>query len=184
MIEFEKILWNKEHCGVILCEYEKVKILMPTVVPIIDDLVAGGALEKSIDQYLIDVKVHMLMPEQYPCIPDWHCDFVPRNNVTRKEEPWRITGEKMYLWVSGEPRTEFREPPKIVQGVSGNRWVEFTQNDWHRGVVAKERTWRCFIRLTPKCLVEGRPTGNLDASHRGAIRRHSQVYLDVNNFEC
>jgi hypothetical protein len=179
----ERIQWSKEHCGVILCPYESLAELMPSVVPIIDDLVATGELEKSISEYLIDVKVHMLMPNQYSCIPDWHCDFVPRNNVTKEKEPWRITGEKMYLWVSGEPRTEFREPPKIVHGLSGTPWVEFTQNDWHRGVVAKERTWRCFIRLTPKCLIEGRPTGNYDDSHRGALRRHSQVYLDSKSFE-
>lgn len=29
---------------------------------------------------IIDVRVHRLMPGQYPAIPGWHCDAVPRNN--------------------------------------------------------------------------------------------------------
>lgn len=28
---------------------------------------------------VIDSRVHMLMPGQYPCIPGWHCDGVKRN---------------------------------------------------------------------------------------------------------
>ena len=27
----------------------------------------------------IDTRVHMLMPNMYPGIPGWHCDFTPRN---------------------------------------------------------------------------------------------------------
>jgi len=181
-IKMENIDWSKSHCGVMLCDYEKTKELMPECIPVIDDLVQTGKLEFDISDYLIDVKVHMLMPEQFPCIPDWHCDFVPRNNETGLKEPERITGEKMYLWVSGEPRTEFKNPPNIID--TGNtKWVEFTQNDYHRGVKSTIRTWRCFIRLVPKCFVVDRPTGNKDKSHRGSLRRHTQVYLDANSFE-
>lgn len=31
-----------------------------------------------------DVKIHMLMPNQYPCIPNWHFDNVPRINGIQK----------------------------------------------------------------------------------------------------
>lgn len=174
--------WSKSHCGVILCDYEKTKELMPEVIDIIDDLVNSNQLQFDISEYLIDVKVHMLMPDQYPCIPDWHCDFVPRNKETKLKEPERITGEKMYLWVSGEPKTEFKEKPKVID-TPNTQWVEFTQYDYHRGVVATTRTWRCFIRLVPKCLITDRPTSNKDDSHRGSLRRHSQVYLDANSYE-
>lgn len=174
--------WSKSHCGVILCDYEKTKELMPEVIDIVDDLVNTGKLEFDISEYLIDVKVHMLMPNQYPCIPDWHCDFVPRNKETKLKEPERITGEKMYLWVSGEPKTEFKEKPKVID-TPNTQWVEFTQYDFHRGVVATVRTWRCFIRLVPKVLIIDRPTSNKDDSHRGSLRIHSQVYLDAKSYE-
>lgn len=172
--------WSKSHNGVILCDIEKTYELMPEVKPIIDELIHSGHLEFEPSEYLVDVKVHMLMPGQYPCIPNWHCDFVPRD-VDLQKQPERITGEKMYLWVSGEPKTEFRVPPKKIQ-TENYEWIEFTQFDSHRGIESKTRTWRCFIRLAPKCLIKERPTGNKDSSHRGTLRRHSQVYLDSKTF--
>lgn len=181
MTSINEIDWSKSHCGVILCDYQKTKELMPECIPVIDELVGANHLEFDISEYLIDVKVHMLMADQYPCIPDWHCDFVPRNNNMEKD-PSRITNEKMYLWVSGEPRTEFRNPPKILR-TANTQWVEFTQREFHRGVKATKRTWRCFIRLVPKKFVVDRPTANKDKSHRGTLRRHSQVYLDASQYE-
>ena len=176
----EQIDWSKSHNGVMLCDIQKAYELMPEIKPIIEELVNSGKLEFDADEYVVDVKVHMLMPDQYPCIPNWHCDFVPRDKELRLR-PDLITGEKMYLWVSGEPRTEFRNPPNKIN--TGNyEWVEFTQKDSHRGVKSTIRTWRCFIRLTPKRLIVDRPTGNKDDSHRGELRRHSQVYLDAKNF--
>jgi hypothetical protein len=174
--------WSKSHCGVILCDYEKTKELMPEVIPFIDELIKSGKMEFPISDYVIDVKVHMLMPNQFPCIPDWHCDFVPRDKETKLKMPELITGEKMYLWVSGEPKTEFKTKPTVIK-TQNLEWVEFTQNDYHRGVVAKERTWRCFIRLAPKKFLVDRPTQNVDDSHRGSLRRHTQVYLDASNYE-
>ena len=172
--------WSKSHCGVILCDIEKTFELMPEVKPVIQELIDSGQLEFDPSEYVVDVKVHMLMPNQYPCIPNWHCDFVPRDE-NLKLRPDLITGEKMYLWVSGEPRTEFRKPPKKIQ-TENFEWVEFTQKDSHRGVMSTIRTWRCFIRLTPKRLIKERPTGNNDDSHRGSLRRHCQVYLDASSF--
>jgi hypothetical protein len=172
--------WSKSHNGVILCTLDETLKLMPEVEPVLTELIDSGELEFDINDYLIDVKVHMLMPEQYPCIPNWHCDFVPRDSEL-KLRPDLITGEKMYLWVSGEPKTEFRETPERIK-TENYEWAVFTQRDSHRGVKATKRTWRCFIRLVPKSLVKDRPTGNKDALHRGKLRRHSQVYLDANTF--
>jgi hypothetical protein len=145
-MKMKMIDWSKSHNGVILCTLDETLKLMPEVEPVLTELIDSGELEFDINDYLIDVKVHMLMPEQYPCIPNWHCDFVPRDEEL-KLRPDLITGEKMYLWVSGEPKTEFRETPERVK-TENYEWVVFTQRD----------------------------------SHRGKLRRHSQVYLDANTF--
>ena len=165
--------WTKSHNGIMLCSYDQTNSLMPEVIPIIDDLIPF--LEYGINDYAIDVKVHMLMPGEYPCIPNWHCDFVPRDENLNKE-PSKITGDKMYLWVSGPPYTEFKRPPTKIY--TGNyTWVEFDQTDLHRGVISEIHTWRCFIRLIPKWFIHS-TTINV-----GTIRRHSQVYIeDPNKF--
>ena len=165
--------WTKSHNGIMLCSYDQTISLMPEVIPIIDDLIPF--LEYGINDYAIDVKVHMLMPGEYPCIPNWHCDFVPRDENLNKE-PSKITGDKMYLWVSGPPYTEFKRPPTKIH--TGNyTWVEFDQTDLHRGVISEIHTWRCFIRLIPKWFIHS-TTINV-----GTIRRHSQVYIeDPNKF--
>ena len=163
--------WSKSHNGIMLCSIEQTRELMPEVMPMIDELVPF--LEHSPDDYAVDVKVHMLMPGQYPCIPNWHLDFVPRDE-NKKKLPGKITGDKMYLWCSGAPYTEFKEAPKKID--TGNyKWVEFTQKDAHRGIKSDIFTWRCFIRLIPKWFIH---PGTLNV---GCIRRHSQVYIDNPN---
>lgn len=174
-INISDIDWSKSHCGVILCDYNKTSKLMPEVIPVINDLVMSNQLEYNINDYLIDVKVHMLMPGQFPCIPNWHCDFVPRDSDLNLQ-PDKVTGEKMYLWVSNGPYTEFEHKPFIIE-CEQTKWVEFDQTTRHRGTVSEEHTWRCFIRLIPKSFIEGRGIKNV-----GEVRRHCQVYLDSENF--
>ena len=160
--------WSKSHCGLMLCNIEQTRQMMPEVMPIIEELIPH--LEHAPEDYAVDVKVHMLMPGEYPCIPNWHRDFVPRDEQLNKL-PKQITGDKMYLWVSGEPRTEFIKPPsKII--TENYEWVEFDQHDVHRGIKSEIYTWRCFIRLIPKWFIH--PT----TINIGTIRRHSQVYID------
>lgn len=43
---------------------------MPDLKPLFDSC--------PIKDGVIDVKIHMLMPNQYPCIPNWHYDLVPQ----------------------------------------------------------------------------------------------------------
>jgi len=161
--------WSKSHCGVMLCTFDKTIELMPEVIPVLQTV---PKLEYHMDDYLIDVKVHMLMPGEYPCITNWHQDFVPRDKDLKKLRD-KITGDKMYLWVSGPPLTEF----STIVGASNEGWTTFTQNDVHRGTISKIHTWRCFIRLIPKWFVH--PT----TINVGQLRRHSQVYIeDPNNF--
>ena len=99
-----------------LCSFGQTIELMPEVKPMLDSLVPH--LELPVEDYVVDVKVHMLMPEEYPCIPNWHRDFVPRDKDL-KHLYKDISGEKMYLWVSGEPKTEWKKPPKLLQTKEG-----------------------------------------------------------------
>lgn len=160
--------WSKSHNGVMLCTFEQTEEFMPEVMPILNELIPH--LEHDVDDYVIDVKVHMLMPGEYPCIPNWHLDFVPRDENLKKL-PKKITGDKMYLWVSGAPYTEFKKQPRRIN-TGEHTWVEFTQRDVHRGVKSEIHTWRCFIRVIPKWFIH--PT----AINVGTIRRHSQVYIE------
>lgn len=173
-MENNKIDWSKSHNGLMLTTFEQTYEMMPEVKPIIESI--KPYLELSENEYFVDIKVHMLMPGEYPCIPNWHCDFIPRDE-NKNKLPHLITGEKMYLWVSGEPKTEFKKPPVKIKTTEGYEWIEFDQNEVHRGVISKIHTWRCFIRLIPKKFVHPN-TLNI-----GTIRRHSQVYIeDANNF--
>ena len=168
-----KIDWSKSHCGVMLCTFEKTIELMPEVAPILEELIPHLQFKK--EDYLVDVKVHMLMPGEYPCIPNWHRDFVPRDK-DKNLLPHLITGEQMYLWVSGEPFTEFMEKGS-AKPIEGSSWKTFTQRDVHRGVESQIHTWRCFIRVIPSKFVH---PGTLNM---GEIRRHTQVYLDAAKFK-
>ena len=117
----------------------------------------------------------MLMPGQWPCIPNWHFDLVPR--VKGKQDFSLIDPSKrMHLWLSGPPLTEFRSERGEIRQVEPRKWFTFTQMDEHRGVMATDHTWRVFIRVAP---VELLPV----APQQSWIRRHSQVYLDAETFK-
>jgi hypothetical protein len=165
-----EIDWSKSHNGVMLCSFDKTKELMPEVSPILDELLDSGMLELNPNDYVVDVKVHMLMPKMYPCIPNWHRDFVPRDNDL-KRYPKLISGEKMYIWVSGSPSTEFRRKDGSKYKHCSQKWYSFTQNDVHRGTQSNEHTWRCFIRVIPKKFIH--PT----TINVGKKRQHIQVYM-------
>lgn len=167
--------WSKSHNGVMLCSFDKTVELMPEVKPILDELLGSGMLEFPKEDYVVDVKIHMLMPKQYPCIPNWHRDFIPRDENLKRDFKG-ITGEKMYMWLSGAPLTEYRKPDGSTVFKPAQQWHSFDQNDLHRGTVSDEHTWRCFIRVIPKKFVH-QTTINV-----GQLRRHTQVYLDSNKF--
>lgn len=131
---------------------------------------------EDVDSFIWDVKIHMLMPGQYPCIPNWHYDFVPRvNNV--KDFDAVQADYPMYMWLSGSPLTIFRNEEGEENAVIPKTWVRFTQTDEHRGQVSREYTWRAFIRATHKAIA---PVRALDHSPK---RQHTQVYLDASNFQ-
>lgn len=81
----------------------------------------------------------------------------------------------MWLWLSGEPLTEFRKDG-VIEKVKAKEWRRFTQEDEHRGVRSESFGWRGFIRATHKGIMTSNKVGE------EVLRRHSQVYLDVENF--
>lgn len=155
--------WSQQHCGVHQAPIGEVSRLMPDLA----DIMASFPEDPS--DFTWDVKVHMLMPRQYPCIPHWHVDNIPRVHGVQRFD-LADTSKPMWLWVSGAPLTQF-ENGYLDAGV----WHRFTQADRHRGSPAAEHGWRGFIRATHRDLQKPKAGDHL--------RRHTQVYLDADTYE-
>ena len=156
--------WSKQHCGVHQAPIGELTRLMPDL----NDLVMSTFPDNH-DNFTWDVKVHMLMPGQYPGIPNWHRDNVPRVNGIQKFDSCDPT-KPMYLWISGGPLTQFKDgflQPK--------KWHRFTQLDEHRGIAASEFTWRGFIRASHREIVPPKASN--------WQRKHCQVYLDAETYQ-
>lgn len=160
-----KIDWSRQHCGVHQASVWDLARLMPDLAGVIN------SFPEKKDDFIWDVKVHMLMPNQYPCIPNWHFDNIPR--VNNEQDFSKITPDlPMYLWLSGPPITEFKDGREIKP----ETWIRFTQKDEHRGTMSTDFQWRGFIRATHWDILKQNRTGD------NVLRRHSQVYLDASNF--
>jgi hypothetical protein len=155
--------WSKQHCGVHQAPIQVVQELMPDLQSVLD------TFPDSHDHFTWDVKVHMLMPRQYPCVPNWHVDNVPRVNGIQRFDLVRLDAP-MYCWISGAPLTQFKHG-----FLTPERWHRFTQADEHRGTAASEFCWRGFIRATHQSIMTPKKSGHL--------RRHCQVYLDANTYQ-
>lgn len=157
--------WSKQHCGVHQSSYLAMKKFMPDLEEILQ------TFPENPFEFVWDVKVHMLMPNQYPCIPNWHFDNIPR--VNNEQDFSKITPDlPMYLWLSGPPITEFKDGREVKP----ETWIRFTQKDEHRGAMSTDFQWRGFIRATHWDILKQNRTGD------SVLRRHSQVYLDASNF--
>ena len=165
------IEWTKQHCGLRKATYNQMINLMPDLKEVLE------TFPENPNDFYWDVKVHMLMPNQYPCIPNWHYDNVPRDKSGNQDWDKVDESKPMYLWLSGLPLTEFRDELGNTRLIEPNVWTRFSQKDEHRGTISKEFTWRCFIRATHRDLTAKQPTKN-----HNPLRRHSQVYLDASNF--
>ncbi len=155
--------WSKQHCGVHQAPYLKLVELMPDIEPILDTFPDEHQL------FTWDVKVHMLMPRQFPCIPNWHCDNVPRLYGIQRFDLIK-PDLPMYMWISGAPLTQFKHGY-----LSPNKWHRFNQQDEHRGTAAGDFTWRGFIRATHSGIQKPR--------YADWLRRHCQVYLDSETYQ-
>lgn len=128
----------------------------------------------TLEYFTWDVKVHLLMPRQYPCIPHWHQDNVPREHGIQRFDQMK-PHLPMYLWLSGPPLTQF-----LHGYVQPRVWHRFSQLDQHRGSPAAEFGWRGFIRATHRDILPVKAgTGNA----ADYLRRHTQVYLDSETFQ-
>lgn len=156
-----EINWSEQHCGVHRATAEQLMRVMPDLGCVLADF------PRDPIAFTWDVKVHMLMPRQYPCVPGWHFDNVPRVGGRAQEPDPR---EHMWLWISGPPLTQFRNGY-----IKPRTWVRFAQSDEHRGTPASEFCWRGFIRATPVWLLPPNPSEKVP-------RRHAQVYLDAGEF--
>ncbi|MDO6389033.1 hypothetical protein Q4E40_02755 [Pontibacter sp. BT731] len=172
----QDIIWSDQHCGVHQATVDELEELMPDLKGLI------ATFPENVYDYIWDVKVHMLMPGQYPCIPNWHRDMVPRDE-TGKEDLSKVTPEyPMYLWLSSGPLTEFQLEDGHSYKIRSQTWTKFTQLDLHRGLPSSDFTWRGLIRATHKNLNISSPQVNNPFGRKSALRRHCQVYLDANNF--
>lgn len=161
--------WSKQHCGVHQASFDTMLALMPDIAEVVKDF------PENHHDFTWDVKVHMLMPGQFPCIPNWHYDNVPR--VNNKQDFDLVRPDlPMYLYVSGHPLTLFRNGGDEWE-IPAGKWYRFTQMDEHRGQESREFCWRGLIRATHKGIMPQNRAGE------SALRRHSQVYLDASNFK-
>lgn len=148
------------------------------------------------DDWIIDSRVHMLMEGFYPCIPGWHHDDVPRNTPNGQpnyDNPDYKAIHRMAL-IGKSSFTQFlnasstmpapREGQKtygywnrIIEDETFDEWIytaksgeviDFTWQDFHRGMPATESCWRWFIRASR----------NTDRKIINEIRTQVQVYLE------
>lgn len=150
--------WSKQHCGVHQAPIQELVKLMPDILP---------ALKNFPDResnFTWDVKVHMLIPRQFPCIPGWHVDNIPREGGVQKFDKGQYD-LPMYCWVSGPPLTQFMNGYVLPEV-----WHKFTQSDLHRGNCANSFCWRGFIRATHKKHTSSEREWRLPASALFRIR--------------
>lgn len=174
-------------CGLMACPLVDAPRLLPELSGLYESVPI-----KNPERWLIDVKIHMLMPNSYPCVPNWHCDFIPRNADGDTDYERADNSPLMFLWVSGTPVTYYaasRIRANVVSHadvaalgerfaeipVEPQRWYQFSQLAPHRGSMSEEHCWRVFARLTHRELNPPTPT-------RSKLRRHAQVYLDASEF--
>ena len=162
--------WSKMDCGLFHVPFFEAERINPEISDILWAL-SGSVDDFKPDQWIIDLKIHMLMPNQYPCITNWHYDFIPRNDDNEQDFSKICPGEKMYLWLSGPPLTEFEDGRKVKPC----SWIEFEQMDLHRGTKSEEFCWRAFFRAWRNVIADPAPR------HMWK-RRHTQIYLDAKNF--
>jgi hypothetical protein len=168
------IRWQDQHCGVIEATPAQLAHLMPEVAKMVFDTFP---IHERVCDFWWDVRVSMLMPGQWPAIPNWHFDHIPRAGGSRTDSRRDFKAvEKtkhlpMYMWLSGPPFTEFKDGREV----RAETWVRFTQLDSHRAVAATEHCWRGFIRAVHKGIHDRHP-------EIPVLRRHSQVYLDAKSF--
>lgn len=167
--------------------------------PITTAFIAALPLDWKDNGVVIDSRVHMLMPNWYPCIPGWHHDDVARGKNGQpnyKDMPYRaqhvmglVNGDicptkfaigefNLPLIESGTVYKEWHKAVekeiglKTVKEVSAEsgRLIQFDWQTFHSGQKAIANGWRWFCRVS-------RGTDRTK-SITNELRRQSQVYLE------
>lgn len=197
---------NSLSCGLFRCDLSDAFDVMPELAALYET--APIPVDER-SQWEIDIKIHMLMPRQWPCIPNWHCDNVPRdeNGMTDYQRGKRVAADAppMYLWVSGTPCTQFLSRPITMPYMPDNHGDVgkfITQlgrrEDFHddRPLLTniEPQQWYQMNCLTPhRGMQADKHTWRIFArlTHKSilptraqtsVIRRHCQVYLDSSEF--
>ena len=157
-----------------------------------------GKIGLPTDYIVVDTRVTMLMPGQYPSIPGWHCDDVPRTQG--QPDFSKPLNCQHYMCLVSANRdgiikcpssTEFItsthefeiNPLKVWQSlheqaelvekktrfVKEREIVKFNQLAIHRASPAVSGGWRLFFRLS---LTDRPPTNE--------VRNQVQIYVDPN----
>tara|TARA_R110000851_G_scaffold145703_1_gene285284 strand:- start:101 stop:763 length:663 start_codon:yes stop_codon:yes gene_type:complete len=192
---------SNQYCGLFRCPLEESYKLLPDLTDLFND--ANDMLLNeghNPDEWEMDLKIHMLMKDNFPCIPNIHSDNVPRVEGKTRYDLIEKNTPPMYLWLSSNPTTEFLANSWNTKGfipethgelaeyvrdqfskglgmkpAPAQTWISFDQQTPHRGTQAQENTWRVFVRLTHNSITPVRPVDNY-------IRRHCQVYLNPETF--
>lgn len=159
--------WSKQCCGV---HQAPITAVAEHMLDVYYMILATFPIDQNVYHFSWDIKVHMLMPRQYPCIPGWHVDNVPRDTDGRQMFDKVRLDLPMWMWISGGPLTQFRNGY-----IKPEKWTRFTQADEHRGQAASEFTWRAFIRATHADI--------LPVKQEPWLRRHCQVYVDEVDYQ-
>lgn len=150
-------------------------------------------------KFVLDSRVHMLMPKWYPCIPGYHHDDVPRGENTHGQPDYdnkRYESEHLMGLVNGEicptnfmvgkfelPKIDtskdviyrkwdellMANPGDIVEAPSG-KFIQFDWQSFHTGTRAVKPGWRWFIRLSRNTERQEKISNEM--------RRQVQVYLE------
>lgn len=170
--------------------------------PITKEFIAIFQKETSINDKdaVIDTRVHMLMPNWYPCIPGYHHDDVPRPNNGQPDyiNPSYRSQHCLALVNADVCPTEFavgsavfelpeeneiiykkwhndvmryiKEGKLKVHKAPDRKLIYFNDRTWHQGTAAVKNGWRWF----------GRISWNTDRvkTVTNEIRKQVQVYLD------
>lgn len=159
--------------------------------PITKAFIDGYLLDKT--GWIIDSRVHMLMPGWYPCIPGWHHDDIPRsatNGQPNYDNPeYKAVHRMCVIGKSAMPEflNQIVALDKVENDVVYKVWndqinnipglrtqtlqsgdvVEFGEQDFHRGLPATQDCWRFFIRASR----------NTTRQFHNEIRKQVQVYM-------
>jgi len=126
--------WSNSICGMHKAHHSEVLKYMPELIPVM------ASFPNDVTEFVWDVKIHMLMPRQYPCIPNWHSDLVPRDHKLLEQWDKIDPSAPMYLWISNEPLPEFFDGREV----KAQTWVRFNQLDTHRGTESKKTYLEMF----------------------------------------